>query len=113
MLWSHEWTRVHKAQVNRDFKAKEKFNKMEIQGGRISGNQVHTKKINRERCYEKRKLIRGLLQQQRRTCSLKSFYDCLVKAYVYCKTPRLSRALANPIFLKQGILPVQQGGSGT
>ena len=37
-------------------------------------------------------MIMGLLQQQRRTCSLKSFYDCLVKAYVYCKTPRLSRA---------------------
>lgn len=55
----------------------------------------------------------GLLQQQRRTCSLKSFYDCLVKAYVYCKNPRLSRALANASFLKQGILPVQQGGSGT
>lgn len=79
--------------------SKAKSNKeMEIQG-RIAGNQVHNKKIIKERCYKRRKLLRGLLQQQRTTCSLKSFYDCLVKAYVYCKTPRLSRALANPSFL--------------
>ena len=54
---------------------------MEIQG-RISGYQVHNKKIIRERCYKKRKMIMGLLQQQRRTCSLKRFYDYLVKAYI-------------------------------
>lgn len=80
-LCPHKWTRVRKAQLNRDFKAKAKSNKMEIQG-RISGYQVHNKKIIRERCYKKRKMIMGLLQQQRRTCSLKRFYDYLVKAYI-------------------------------